>query len=86
MADPVLMVVDDNPASLQMLADALRRRYGHDYLIISETVPHRALGHLRELQEAGQPAAVVMASAAMVAPSCVWTWSCSWSRSRLTVS
>ena len=67
MTDPVLMVVDDNPVSLKMLDDVLRRRYGHDYLIISEAVPHRALGRLRELQQAGQPAAVVMASAAMIA-------------------
>ena len=65
MTDPVLMVVDENPGSLKVLDDTLRRRYGHDYLIISEAVSHRAFDRLRELQQAGQPAAVVMVSAAM---------------------
>src|SRR5262249_8423674 len=51
----------------KVLDETLRRRYGHDYLIISEAVPHRARSRLRELQQAGQPAAVVMASSAIVA-------------------
>ncbi|HSS90422.1 MAG TPA: hypothetical protein VLL69_13970, partial [Streptosporangiaceae bacterium] len=57
------MVVDDDPGSLGTLDDTLRRRYGHDYLIISEASTAMALGRLRELGVAGHPVAVVMAAA-----------------------
>jgi len=65
MTNPVLMVVDGNPSSLATLDGTLRRRYGHDYLIISEATPGTALGRLRELRAAGRPVAVVMAAAAI---------------------
>jgi len=71
MTKPVLMVVSDDPASLELLDDTLRLRYDHDYLIISEADPQRALGRLRELREAGRPAAVVIAAAAMTATDAV---------------
>ena len=63
MTNPVLMVVDGDPGSLATLDDTLRRRYGHDYLIISEATPETALGRLRELRDADHPVAVVMAAA-----------------------
>ena len=56
------MAVDDNPGSLETLDGTLRRRYEHDYLIISEASPGRALGRLRELRSADRPVAVVMAA------------------------
>jgi len=65
MTNPVLMVVDGNPSSLAMLDGTLRRRYGHDYLIISEAAPATALGRLRELRAAGHPVAVVLADSAI---------------------
>ena len=65
MTKPVLMVVDDNPGGLATADGTLRRRYGHDYLIISEATPGTALGRLRELRAAGHPVAVVMAAAAV---------------------
>ena len=65
MTKPVLMVVDDNPGGLATAGGTLRRRYGHDYLIISEAAPGTALGRLRELRAAGHPVAVVMAAAAI---------------------
>jgi thioredoxin reductase (NADPH) len=71
MAEPVLMVVDGDRSSLQTVDDTLRRRYGQDYLIISEAEPQRALSRLRELRTAGQPAAVVMASSAITATDAV---------------
>jgi hypothetical protein len=37
MTDPVLMVVDDDPGSLETLDGTLRRRYERDYLIIGES-------------------------------------------------
>ena len=61
MTIPVLMVVDGDPGSLATLDGTLRRRYGRDYLIISEAGPGTALGRLRELRAAGRnPAAVWM--------------------------
>ena len=67
MTHPVLMVVDDDPASLEALDRALHHRYERDYLIISETVPATAAGRLRELRAAGSPVAVVMAASGLTA-------------------
>jgi thioredoxin reductase (NADPH) len=65
MTNPALMVVDDNPGSLATLEGTLRRRYGHDYVIISEATTGTALDRLRELRAADRPVAVVMAAAAI---------------------
>jgi pimeloyl-ACP methyl ester carboxylesterase len=67
MTRPVLMVVDDDPGSLGTLDETLRRRYGHDHLVISHASPAAAPGRLRELRAAGHPVAVVMAGSAMTA-------------------
>ena len=65
MTDPVLMAVDGNPDSRTTLDGTLRRRYEHDYLVISEASSGTALGRLRELRAADCPVAVVMAAAEM---------------------
>jgi len=67
MTIPVLMAVDDDPESLGTLDDALRRRYGQDYLVISDASAGAALGRLQELRSAGREVALVMAGAAMAA-------------------
>ncbi len=67
MTIPVLMVVDDDPESLGILDGTLRRRYGEDYLIISDASPAAALDRLRELRVAGREVALVMAAAAVMA-------------------
>ena len=67
MTNPVLMVVDDNPASRTVLEDCLRQRYERDYAVIGEVAPPQALDRLRELTTAGEQAAVVMASSEMTA-------------------
>jgi thioredoxin reductase (NADPH) len=59
------MAVDGDPSSLATLDGTLRRRYGHDYQIISEAAPGTALGRLRELRAAGRPVAVVLAASAI---------------------
>ena len=46
-----------------------RRRYEHDYLIISHTSAAAALGHLTELAAAGRPVAVVLAASRLAATS-----------------
>jgi thioredoxin reductase (NADPH) len=67
MTLPVLMVVDDDPEFLAVLDGTLRRRYGQDYLIISDASPGAALGRLQELRAAGREVAVVMAASATTA-------------------
>ena len=65
MTIPVLMVVDDDPDNLGVLDRTLRRRYGQDYLIVSEASSESALDRLRELRAARQEVAVVMVASAM---------------------
>ena len=65
MTIPVLMVVDDDPDSLDVLDRTLRRRYGQDYLIVSEASSESALDRLRELRAASQEVAVVMVASTM---------------------
>jgi thioredoxin reductase (NADPH) len=67
MTSPVLMLVDDEPASLETLDWTLHRRYERDYLIISEASPAAAIGRLRQLRGANTQVAVVMAASAMTA-------------------
>ena len=45
------------------------RRYEHDYLIISEASPEKALARLRDLRAADQPVAVVFAASTMTSTS-----------------
>ena len=66
MTIPVLMVVDDDPESLGILDGTLRRRYGQDYLIISDASPAAALSRLRELRAACRKVALVMAATAVL--------------------
>ena len=49
MTIPVLMVVDDDPEGLGILDGTLRRRYGQDYLIISEFLRDRHVHQHDEL-------------------------------------
>ena len=67
MTTPVLMVVDEDAGSPGTLDAVLRRRYGHDYLVLSEASPATALRRLQELRAAGHEVAVVMAASAMTA-------------------
>jgi thioredoxin reductase (NADPH) len=67
MTTPVLMVVDEDAGSLGTLDAVLRRRYGHDYQVLSEVSPETARGRLRELRAAGREVAVVMAASTMTA-------------------
>ena len=67
MTTPVLMVIDSDPGNVRALDATLRRRYGQDYLIISETSPATAQDRLRELRAAGRPVAAVMVGSAVSA-------------------
>jgi hypothetical protein len=53
MAKPVLVVVDDEDASLQALARELESRYGAHYRVVAGSSAEVALARLAELKAAG---------------------------------
>ena len=58
---PVILVVDDTPTDLAALLDALARRYGGDYRVVSQLSPKAALDDLLRIQADGEPVALVIA-------------------------
>ncbi|UJR87198.1 FAD-dependent oxidoreductase [Sandaracinus amylolyticus] len=58
---PVIAVVDDQPAALESLRDALERRYHADYRVCAFGSPESAQDELARLHERGEPVALVIA-------------------------
>jgi thioredoxin reductase (NADPH) len=69
MAKPVLMVVDDEDASLQALKRELQARYGAHYRVVSGSSAEVALARLAELKAAGADVPLVLADQQMSAMS-----------------
>jgi len=65
MAKPVLVVVDDEDASLQALTLELESRYGAHYQVVSGSSAEAALARLAELQAAGADVPLVLADQRM---------------------
>jgi thioredoxin reductase (NADPH) len=65
MAKPVLVVVDDENASLQALARELESRYGAHYQVVSGSSAEVALARLAELKDAGADVPLVLANQQM---------------------
>src|SRR5215468_11073799 len=65
MAKPVLVVVDDEDASLQALARELESRYGAHYQVVSGSSAEMALTRLAELKAAGADVPLVLADQQM---------------------
>lgn len=65
MAKPVLVVVDDEKASLQALALELESRYGAHYRVVSVSSAEAALAQLAELKSAGADVPLVLADQRM---------------------
>ena len=61
MAKPVLVVVDDEDASLQALASELESRYGAYYRVVSSASAEAALARLEELRAAGAAVPLMLA-------------------------
>jgi thioredoxin reductase (NADPH) len=61
MAKPVLMVVDDEDATLQALTLELESRYGAHYRVVSGSSAEVALARLAELKAAGADVPLVLA-------------------------
>jgi thioredoxin reductase (NADPH) len=60
-ARPVILVVDDDCASLTSLQDALTRRYGGDYRVVAHPSPRAAVGELERMRADGERVALVVA-------------------------
>lgn len=58
---PIITVVDDEPVALSMLMDALVRRFGADYRIVSHLSAYVALEYLKQLKKEGEQVALVIA-------------------------
>jgi thioredoxin reductase (NADPH) len=58
---PVILAVDDEPSELAALLDALARRYGSDYRVVSQLSGDAALRELARMREEGEPVALVIA-------------------------
>ena len=58
---PVILAVDDDPSALAALLDALARRFGGDYRVVSQLSPEAALAELQRLQDGGEAVALVIA-------------------------
>jgi CheY-like chemotaxis protein len=65
MAKPVLVVVDDDGATLQALTVELESRYGVPYQVVSASSPEVALARLAELKAAGADVPLVLADQQM---------------------
>jgi len=65
MAKPVLVVVDDEDASLQALTLELESRYGAHYRVVSDPSAEVALARLAELKVAGADVPLVLADQRM---------------------
>src|SRR5215475_16101545 len=65
MAKPVLVVVDDEDASLQALALELESRYGAHYQVVSGSSAEVGLAQLAELKAAGADVPLVLADERM---------------------
>src|SRR5215471_12391823 len=58
---PVILIIDDRPASLTQLVDAITRRFDADYATIGHTSARAALDELTRIVGAGEPVALVIA-------------------------
>jgi thioredoxin reductase (NADPH) len=58
---PVILVVDDEPMPLAALLDALSRRYGEDYRVLSHRSPREAVEECERMRIDGEQLALVIA-------------------------
>ncbi|HYG70343.1 MAG TPA: response regulator, partial [Anaeromyxobacteraceae bacterium] len=58
---PIIAVVDDDPAVLSALLDALNRRFGADYRVVPHLSARAALDDLARRKAAGDELALVIA-------------------------
>jgi thioredoxin reductase (NADPH) len=69
MGTPILLLVDEDQAVLEALADDLSRRFGVDYQILTQSSPTRTLAVLQQLAAQPQQVALVFAGQQMTETS-----------------
>ena len=62
---PVILVVDDDIASLTITEQEVRKRYGRDYRVLARQSAAEALDELRRLKATGRPVALILADQVM---------------------
>jgi thioredoxin reductase (NADPH) len=62
---PVILVLDDEAEPLAELMNALARRYGSDYRVVSHLTPAAALAELERIRDGGETLALVIADHTM---------------------
>src|SRR5256885_9853220 len=60
MTEPILFVVDDDPATLEAVAAVLERRFGADYRILTDVSPASALARIEQACRSGEKVALVV--------------------------
>jgi len=60
MTQPILFLVDDDPATLESLKAALERRFGADYQVLTHVSPASALARIEQACERGEKVALVV--------------------------
>jgi thioredoxin reductase (NADPH) len=60
-SNPVILLVDDEPGTLEALREALDRRYGADYEVVALDSPGETLRRLERFRDEGRPVALVIA-------------------------
>ena len=68
MTKPAIMVLHHQVDTLTAVEGELHKRYGHDYLIVSETSAAAALDRLEALRAADRPLAVLLVGCSMAEP------------------
>jgi thioredoxin reductase (NADPH) len=56
----VLLVLDDDPISLDVLLSDLTRRFGNDFTVTADTSPETALSALQQMAAANEPVALLL--------------------------
>src|SRR6267142_2131373 len=62
MTKPVLLVVDDDEDTRQLIARDLERNYGRQYRVLTAFIGRDALKTLRQLKDRNEPVALILAS------------------------
>jgi thioredoxin reductase (NADPH) len=58
---PYIMIIDDEPSALTAMLDALARRFGGDYQVVSHLQVNTALGELEKIKQDGNQVALMIA-------------------------
>jgi hypothetical protein len=58
---PYIMIIDDEPPALTAMLDALARRFGGDYQVVSHLQVTTALAELEKIKQDGNKVALVIA-------------------------